>query len=422
MKGKGFLTALLTILMSLGLSFSVFAAGNDTVSQEEAYNVAINFILGNIASEVPVDVEGDLFAHGYTSIQEKGFPEEFAIQKVECFYNSNQEVSAYYMPVIDANGTSRGYVIVSANKEEYPIIEYSFDGTFYMEEALDKIAENEGISTLAEENADIFYLGGLCYATNIDKTAYIVNDSGYEKVSSLDTLETDNTNLSNGDKANIHAEWEALEIVSGGSNPPVGQFITAPDNYESGYSSKTADYCAGMGSSYYIMTDFSSGGVCTPTAGTNLCLYWTRRNSGYSNLCAGTWQNTFKRIYTLMGTSTSEGTTWPSPARTGILNYFKERGLSNTEAYYSTCTSTTHFNDYIKAEINVGRPVLIALWNDARYGNHTVLGLGYTRYMYNGVYSSHYIRITDGWSSTVDRYVHYETGRDSITRIRVIPG
>lgn len=323
------------------------------------------------------------------------------------------------MPVISADNINSGYVIVSASKNEYPVIEYSFDGVFYMENAVRQIAEDEGISVLSLEKEDIYYLGGFCYAADINYSTYIVSDTGYEEVDDLDMLAFNNETSVDEERDNIQTEWSSLE--SGGSNPPVGSFITTPDNYESGYSSKKADYCTGMGSSYYIMTDFSSGGVCTPTAGTNLCLYWTRRNSAYSNLCNGTWKNTFNRIYTLMGT-TSEGTTWPSPARTGILKYFKERGLSNTEAYYSTCTSTTNFNDYIKAEINVGRPVLIALWDDAKYGNHTVLGLGYTRYMYNGSYTSHYIRINDGWSSTVNRYVHYETGRASITRIRVIPG
>lgn len=416
---KSFLATILILAMSLGFSTSIFASERDLVTEEEAYNVAVNFIMGNVEGEMAVDIEGDLYAHGVTSIQDEGFPKEFAIKKIESLYDSNQNVSAYYMPIVNTNNDNSGYVIVSADKDRYPIIEYSFDGVFYMESAMNQIIEEEGISLLSSDIPEIYYLGGLCYATNINNTTYVINDTGYEEVNDLDTLAID-SDLSIEQNNDIQVEWQMLE--SGGSNPPIGTFITTPDSYESGYSSKTADYCAGMGTSYYKMSDFSDGGVCTPTAGTNLCLYWTRRNSAYSNLCYGTWANTFNRIFTLMGTTTTDGTKWPSPARVGILNYFKERGFSNTEAYYSTCTNTTHFNDYIKAEINAGRPVLIALWNDKTYGNHTVLGLGYTRYMYNGNYTSHYIRINDGWSTTVNRYVHYETGRDSITRIRIIPG
>ncbi|MCD7836557.1 MAG: Spi family protease inhibitor [Lachnospiraceae bacterium] len=419
-----FFVGILGLFLGLFITHPVMAEETSFVTAEEAYDVAVNFISGNVADEVMVDADGDLYTHGYTTIVEKGFPKEFAVQEIKCFYDSNQEVSAYYMPVIDVNGQNCGYVIVSADKNAYPIIEYAYDGVFYLEDATSRIAQEENIALTSENETEIFYLGGLCYALSIGNDAYVVNDFGYEEVEDVADLAVINETQSfNSEEAvYIQAEWDALGGESSGSNPPVGSFITTPDDYESGYSNKTTDYCVGMGTSYYIMTDFSSGGVCTPTAATNLCLYWTRRDSAYSNLCADTWQNTFNRIFALMGTSTETGTVWPSPARTGILEYFKERGFTGTEAYYSTCTSTTHFNDYIKAEINVGRPVLIALWDDQTYGNHTVLGVGYTRYMYNGTYTSHYIRIVDGWKNTVDRYVHYETGRTSITRIRVIPG
>lgn len=414
---------ILGLLLGLFLTLPVMAEETSFVTEEQAYDAAVSFIRGNIANEIIVDTDGDLYAHGHTTIIERGFPEVFAVREIKCLYDSNQNISAYYMPVIDVNNRDCGYVIVSADKNAYPIIEYAFDGVFYLEDATKQIAKENNIALTSENKPEIYYLGGLYYALSIDDEIYVVNDSGYEQINVVDLAVINETPSYNSeDVVNIMAEWNALGDVSNGSNPPVGSFITSTDDYESGYSNKTTDYCVGMGTSYYIMTDFSSGGVCTPTAATNLCLYWTRRNSAYSNLCANTWKNTFNRIFTLMGTSTETGTVWPNSALLGIQEYFKERGFTGTEAYYSTCTNTTHFNDYIKAEINVGRPVLIALWNDQTYGNHTVLGVGYTRYMYNGAYTSHYIRIVDGWQNTVNRYVHYETGRSSITRIRVIPG
>lgn len=65
--------------------------------------------------------------------------------------------------------------------------------------------------------------------------------------------------------------------------------------------------------------------------------------------------------------------------------------------------------------------MILSLLGDKYYGNHGVLGVGYVRYMYNGTWSSHYIRIADGWHNTI-RYIHYETGRDTLLRICVIPG
>lgn len=65
--------------------------------------------------------------------------------------------------------------------------------------------------------------------------------------------------------------------------------------------------------------------------------------------------------------------------------------------------------------------MILSLLGDDYYGEHAVLGVGYVRYMYSGTWSSHYIRIADGWHDTI-RFIHYETGRDTLFRTRVIPG
>lgn len=44
-------TTLITILMSLVWSVVAFASESNTVTEDEAYNVAINFIMGNIEAE-----------------------------------------------------------------------------------------------------------------------------------------------------------------------------------------------------------------------------------------------------------------------------------------------------------------------------------------------------------------------------------
>lgn len=43
---KSFLATILILAMSLGFSTSIFASERDLVTEEEAYNVAVNFIMG----------------------------------------------------------------------------------------------------------------------------------------------------------------------------------------------------------------------------------------------------------------------------------------------------------------------------------------------------------------------------------------
>ena len=423
-------SVLAALVLLLGISGSVINSNaqislesNSFVTEEMAYQVAVNFVLNNSKQSILTDVGGSLYTHGVEYIEAEGFPENFMVYDIEEFYDYTERISAYNVKIADENGVPCGYVIVSASQSEYPVIEYAYDGTFYMESVISEIDEADTIATmsLTGNSNKIYYNGNFDYAAEINNVKYHVTDNGIEEVadaavvSIADMESVSEVTVDN----NIEAEWSVL--TENVTSAPIGTVITNPLYYESGYGNRATDYCWGMPSSFFLMSDLGPGGVCAPVAGTNLCYFWATADSTYSNLKKdGSWVSTFNRISELMGTDEINGTV-VIEVRRGILAYFKERGYTSTEAYYSDCYNTTDFNDYIKAEINVGRPVIVALLGDEYYGNHAVLGVGYERYMYNGVWSSHYIEIADGWNSTT-RYVHYETGRDAMVRIRVIPG
>ena len=382
-----------------------------------AYQIAVNFALGNTKDIIQTDAEGDLATHGIEYIEE-GYPDEFIVYEIEPLYDHDENISAYNVKIKDLNDKPSGYIIISADKQEYPIIEYAYDGTFYMESVEKQIMEDKGIAYRAGRNR-IYYNGNYNYGIKVNDTYYHMAG---DKIQSYNPKSISdykiNDEYTTEENVYIRNEWKAYTTKV--SSAPVGSVITNSDLYESGYSNRTADYCAGMPSKWFLMTDFSSGGVCAPTAGTNLCYYWTLRDSTYSNLLNRSWTATFNRISTLMGANDGNGAS-TLDIRRGMIAYFQERGYTSTETYYSTCSSTTHFNDYIKGEINVGRPVILSLLEDEYYGDHAVLGVGYVRYMYSGTWSSHYIRIADGWHDTI-RFIHYETGRRTMLRTRVIPG
>lgn len=355
-------------ILSVLINAKVSAHEETLVTEEEAYGVALSFIKSNAVDALKTDPEGDLYAQGIKEIESEGYPKQFAVESIEKFYDADRTVSAYYMHVVDKSGVSCGYVIISANRKEYPIIEYAYKGEFFLKKATDIIFNKSEVLNREKKKITIYYLGGFSYATELGSQKYCLNDGGIYKVKKI---KKGVKKYSDENSKVIEMEWDKLSM--GGSNPPVGSVITTPDNYEGGYSKRTADYCSKMGTTYYQMTDFSDGMVCSPTAATNLCLYWTRRNSSYGNLCNGNWQNTFNRLFDLMGTNKNTGTKWPNPTRKAILNYFKERGLKKTEAYYVDCKTTDDFNAYIKAEINVGRPVILATTADSTYKDHTML-------------------------------------------------
>lgn len=415
------ISLLIIFAVCFGTVKPVVASENDLdyinfVDEETAYQIAVNFALCNTKEYIAVDEGGDLANHGIEYITE-GFPEKFIVSEIEPFYDYSEKVSAYNIKLQDIDGNPCGYIIVNADKQQYPIIEFSYEGTFYMETIEAQVASKMN-SYLQKNQRRKYYNGNYEYSVKIEDKYYHLSGDEIQQYSPANNRLSKKPEIVPGDNEKIENEWSALQTIKF-SSAPIGSIIINSDNYESGYSNRTADYCVGMPSSWHLMSDFGPGEICSPTAGTNLCYYWTLRDSTYANLKNSNWNTTFSRIIALMGTGIT-GTSL-SGTLNGIRSYFHERGYGSTACYYKTCTSTTDFNDYMKSEINVGRPMLLALGADKVYGNHMVLGVGYVRYMYNGTWSSHYMRIADGCNRSI-RYIHYETGRDNLIRIRVVPG
>lgn len=84
--------------------------------------------------------------------------------------------------------------------------------------------------------------------------------------------------------------------------------------------------------------------------------------------------------------------------------YFEERGLAcDAHLFYGTNNGR-----YIVNELRQDRPCHLILHNHKRYGDHSVLAVGYSEFMYNtGMVTSYsiYIRIADGWTNYPSRFV-----------------
>lgn len=223
------------------------------------------------------------------------------ISKVKPLYALDDTISAYLVE-LSYDKESAGYIVVSASKESYPIIEYGLNCKHFIYKAKDKVIKDDKEKQNKEDRKNykdkdkFYYLGGYEYGLGLkyddkdkkEKEDYFDLTSGKpvkKDKAKIKKLVYDYTYQSD----QIKVEWEILEITFG-STPPTGQTITDPVDYESGYDDMRTDYCYNMGSTYFTTSDFSGySSHCGPTAGTNMCLYWTRRDSTFSDLYSSSW-------------------------------------------------------------------------------------------------------------------------------------
>lgn len=299
----------------------------------------------------------------------------------KALFDSDEQVSAYKFS-IRKNGEELGYLIANTMPANN-IVEYGEE--CFLDEAMNSVEETYDIKDTEQK---VYYLGDLNYVIGGEDAA---ENEIYLNVSTSEFQECD--------------EEELKEIEKGSSNPPDSgsDFITNPEIYEFGYSYCTASSVSGWDISYYKMSSFSSGGVCSPTAATNLLYYWyTSRGANYKKLMNSTWQKTFNTLYSNMGT-TSSGT-YDSQVALGLNKYLKSKGYGEVATYHS---GTSNGKKLIPV-INANRPCILLLHDHYKYGDHGVLALGYQQYVFEHWYGNDediYIRIMDGWTTRANRFV-----------------
>ena len=93
---------ILTLFLCVGIVNPVYASDDNFVNEEMAYQIAVNFALGNTKDIIQTDAEGDLAAHEIAYIEE-GYPNEFIVYEIEPFYDYNENISAYNIKIKNLN-------------------------------------------------------------------------------------------------------------------------------------------------------------------------------------------------------------------------------------------------------------------------------------------------------------------------------
>lgn len=320
--------------------------------------------------------------------------ENYAIDSERALFDSDENIIAYYFELSNSNKKC-GYVIIEAN-EPYNIIEYSYEDESFLEKAEEKVEADYNID---EKKQKIYYLGGLNYVVsgknNNKKRIYVdVSTNSMEKLSKkkLQNIEKEN-NSENDDSS-----FKSRPDVSGDG------FITSPGSYESGYDIYKSKNVKNYDITYKRMCEFSSGGVCAPTAATNLVYYWYNRDKKkYKSLYDTSWKHIFTLMSKYMGTSEKNGTK-DKNVPDGYIKYISHHGFGVSAKFHSGTSN----GKKIVSVINGGRPCHLILHDHYMYEDHSVLAVGYQQYIYEHWYGDKYqtyIRIADGWTSKASRFV-----------------
>jgi len=383
-KGIGRSVLLVAVLLTICISMPAHAApgSSNSVSIEDIETVASFYV-----RYIPT------FIADYQEWQEA------TVKPSTVYYDFDGRKSAYAFNVIE-NGQYAGYILVSATRDNYPILEFSKGRTPNTITELTTRSE-----TLAHERANEkgliagkmkpLYLGAtFCYAEYplidtrgevvdsvvVDLTVPVIVDFKELQVE-IPIDEEDLLQQQQMKKQEANALWDAIE-------EKVGEGVTAAPK-------KPA---SSRGSSGRIsgVPKYERHRGCSPTAAGMVLGYWD--SHGYPDFPVG--NPLIDELADAMGTWDwpIDGWTWPWDIDNGIEEVSENHGYSNFDASNDYWMSWSE----VKTEVDADRPFVINMLhggtgsgNSQSYGDHSVTCVGYDDYAEN------YVVIHDTWDEQV---------------------
>ena len=300
-------------------------------------------------------------------------------------YNIENSIVAYKV-VVNCNNKRKVSIILSAI-DVGQVIEYTEDEEDFLDIAQENLKRALGVG-FSEQR--LYYLGGLDYTIGIKREG---KSEEYYDVTTESIQKTTRDNCLRN------------ESIAKSSIPDSGEIITNPKKYIKDVEYSRSDNVPGYKQTYKKTSEFNARNHCSPTAATNMMLYWYHRNTNkYGKLLeSGSWTVVFNKMHNYMKTTNKDGTSIPDIAP-AYRRYFKEKGVLCDVSYNDGAAGGLN----IAKEIDKDFPCHLNLKNHSAYDNHDVLALGYQIFYYKKSAAKDYdifIRIADGWSSEPNRYV-----------------
>ncbi|WP_135605144.1 C39 family peptidase [Methanococcoides sp. NM1] len=332
--------------------------------------------------------------------------QEATVEQSEVYYDLDGKKSAYAFNVIE-NGQYAGYILVSATKDNYPILEFSKGKT------PNAIAELTTRSeTMAKERANKnklsigkarpLYLGATFYykeyplidahgktvdSVVVDLTAPSIVDFT-ELQMEIPIGEGDLLQQQQMKKEEASVQWDALEE----------RMLME--------STTTESTLSGSLGYIYDVPNYLWHVGCSPTAAAMVLGYWDIH--GYPNILLSSDEKPLiEELAAAMETSDwprPDGGTWPWDIDNGIETVCKNHGYSNFDASNDYYVS---WNE-VKTEVDGNRPFVINMLQGGTgsgysqpYGDHRVTCIGYS----DG--TEDYVFIHDTWDTENHHYIAF---------------
>ncbi len=329
---------------------------------------------------IPSDAEVQAYASNFMTASQKN--DNIGINEFIHLYSPDGTLTGYYVTFIN-NEDPAGYVLLSLISGEDPIVEFSFEGTGPITSAeTEAVATTSAVFDEPEQDSAILYTGaGEIFIPTQEGTLYSVYDHEY-----------------------VSADAEVATYSSGTDKVKLENGIInwSQANIDNNSVKKIAAF--GAGTDYWLMKQFSDGGVCTPTAETNILWYW-----GFQRNCSSIKNKVssystrkqkataiFNTVFSAMGTSTKNGTL-DSKILTGYKSILGKSTGSTTWNYRSIPNGSS-YKTYTTA-LNDDCPIHLVLHaNDAdndKGSGHCVMTLGYAK----STSGAKYLFVMDGWNN-----------------------
>lgn len=307
------------------------------------------------------------------------------------YYDLDGNEAAYAFDIMKSN-EYYGFIIISATKDNYPILEFSkgklphkiSDMTKKSQSAAANYANKNqlkvGKSTPIYKGATFYYTEyELKDSKNAIKKKIIVDDVTSNVISlEAETVPIITDNVETVESGEIEEAWNNLENKMAGNTSSTATT----------YSHKISNFPSEL---WYR--------GCAPTSAAMVLEYWD--NHGYPNFPSSS--TLIDELANAMGT-TSGGNTVTDNIDNGIEKVCRNHGYSYIDAVTENSVTKTK----IETEINADRPFTLSMVDGGAgsgysisYGNHTVACYGYYR---SGLTQYDYIH--DTWE-TAEHYILY---------------
>ena len=363
----------LSMVMLLGGTTIAFAnMSNDKIASEDlAMAIAYDFLISREKNE---------------DVIEK-LPNDYNLILSKTLYETQGVPSAYKFDIIDEDDVYYGYIVIGAQEEYAPVIEYSF-------------SDEKGFLDSAETDEEIYYIGGYDYFAVNEDTGIVKDLNTHEEVQSA-SINTYNNSISASDYSDM---WETI-YKAYEKQAVTPRYIKDPSPLEDGYKSlNIRSIVDSTWAPYKTMDDFVGKiGDCGPVAATNLMIM--ADHSFGENVLNGTIQQVYNKLFDATECDPVKGT-YPHKLSSGINSY-----LTSIDKKYADATGKYQWVKNIGVNgmmRNVRNQIcqIIQLDKGSLYGEHYVYAFGYEEYVHTNK-TNVYFMIADGWNSGV-RYIQYD--------------